>query len=38
MENIEEEVLIATPWDDNVEILKAKQAELNRWVKHNVYE
>ena len=36
--NIEEEALIATPSDNNVEILEAKQAELNSWIKHNVYE
>ena len=36
--NIEEEVLIAIPSDNNVEILEAKQAKLNSWVKHNVYE
>ena len=35
--NIEEEVLIATP-SGNVEILEAKQVELNSWVKHNVYD
>ena len=35
--NIKEEILIATP-SDNVEILEAKQAELNSWIKHNVYE
>ena len=35
--NIEEEVLIAIPSDNN-EILEAKQAKLNSWVKHNVYE
>ena len=35
--NIEKEVLIATPSDNNVEILEAKQA-INSWVKHNVYE
>ena len=33
-----EEVLIATPLGNNVEILEAKQAELNNWVKHNVYD
>ena len=33
-----EEVLIAITSDNNVEILEAKQAELNSWVKHNVYE
>ena len=33
-----EEVLIATTSDNNVEILEAKQAELNSWVKHDVYE
>ena len=36
--NVEEEVLIAIPSDNNVEILEAKQAKLNSWVKHNVYE
>ena len=36
--NIKEEILIATPSDNNVEILEAKQAELNSWIKHNVYE
>ena len=35
--NIEKEVLITTPSDNNVEILEAKQA-INSWVKHNVYE
>ena len=33
-----EEVLIATLSDNNVEILEAKQAELNSWIRHNVYE
>ena len=37
LKNIEE-VLIATTSDNNVEILEAKQAELNSWVKHDVYE
>ena len=36
--NIEEEELIATPSGNNVEILEAKQAELNSWVKHNVFD
>ena len=33
-----EEVLIATQPDNNVEILEAIQAELNSWIRHNVYE
>ena len=36
--NIEDEVLIVTPSDHNVEILEAKQTELNSWIKYNVYE
>ena len=30
--------MIATLSDKNVEILETKQAELNSWIKHNVYE
>ena len=30
--------MIATPSDNNVEISIAKQAELNSWIKHDVYE
>ena len=33
-----EEILIATPSENNVEILEAKQGQLNSWIKHNVYE
>ena len=33
-----EEVLIVIPSDNNVEILEATQAELNSWIKQNVYE
>ena len=36
--NIGEEVLIATPSDNNVGILEAKHAELNSCIKQNVYE
>ena len=35
--NIEEEALIATQVDNNVEILGAKQPELTSWINH-VYE
>ena len=35
--NIEEELLIAIPSDNDIEILEAKQTELNSFVKHNVY-
>ena len=37
MENLEEDVLIADS-SDNVEIVEAKQAELQNWTTHNAYE
>ena len=35
--NLKEDVLIADS-SDNVEILEVKQAELQNWTTHNVYE